>query len=179
MRSRILCSIMIVCCGVLSAAGSGVHARMSMEFARVTAVLTFEQEGFMGGQGLGTLAADELTHALFLEKKYKVVDRSHVLSVQMKHQIAAPVLETADIQKLGTLLDADFIILGKITRLSDAIPTSQEGEAAKIHIAFRILSTRDAAVVGVVDYQSPCKKNIQEHVKDMIAKMAAKVDIRG
>ena len=173
------CLLIAFCSHCAYAPFSTVNSQMVMEDARVIAVLNFEQDGFMAGEKIGGFAADELTSALFLNRKAKVVDRSNVRAVLSKNEVTQPAFESKDIEQIGRLLDTDFIILGKIIRLSGDTPIPEDNPRMMIQIVFRILAVRNGTLIGVVENKKTCSHEIQQCIQQMIREMAERVDIRG
>ncbi len=144
----------------------------------MAAVLDFEQDSFLGGEKLGSLAADELTAALFLRKKFEVVDRAQVKAGVLDMNFSNGITPADGIKKLGQTLGADYLVLGKITRLNDNDFDPDRRNHLHIQITFRLLSTRDGAVIGVLSRRGRSKDELKKFVSDMLSEMAGSVKVK-
>lgn len=145
--------------------------------ARVIAVLDFEQEGFVEGGKLGVFAADELTSALFIRKKVDVVDRSQIKAKIMEKGLHPNVMDNKAIQELGRILNADCLILGKITEMSGIDIGLEEEQKHRIQITFRLISTSSGEVIGMVSQEVAKKGEARQIVGKMLHNMAKKVKL--
>ncbi len=141
------------------------------------AVLDFEQEGFLNNGRLNQFASDELTTSLYLKKKAKVIDRSQVTAVLAYRKISSSILSTDEIKQLGTALDADYLILGKITRYDEEIFNPENRDELSIQITFRIISTEDGSVTGIVDLKQTKNGDVKSIISDMLNKMTSSLKL--
>ncbi len=145
--------------------------------ARVITVLDFEQEGFVEGGKLGIFAADELTSALFIKKKVNVVDRSQVKAKVMEKGFHSNVMDNKAIQELGRILNADCLILGKITEMSGIDIGLEEEQKHRIQITFRLISTSSGEVIGMVSQEVAKKGEAKQIVGKMLRNMTKRVKL--
>lgn len=155
----------------------GVHCRFSSEDDIRIAVLDFEQEGMLGGEKLGSFAADELTAALFLQGRVGVIDRAQVRAAMLAGNFTTIYLSATEVQKLGELLKADYLILGKITSVGQQNFLSNNEVNFRLRVICRVLAVSDGRVMGVVQYQKKCKNNIREVVNEVIVDMATAIKL--
>jgi curli biogenesis system outer membrane secretion channel CsgG len=170
----------IIIPGILYCLLAGCHkgatpGLLLKEHPRTAAVLDFEQEGFLGGEKLGGFAADELTAALFLKKKFEVVDRARVKAGAFELNLANGIMPMDAIKKLGQTLGADYLVLGKITRLNDNDFDPGRRDHLLMQITFRLISTRDGAVIGVLSRRGTSKGDTKKFVSDVLGEMAGAV----
>lgn len=146
-----------------------------MHETRVIAVLDFEQEGFIGGDRLGGFAADELTSALFIKRKLKVVDRVLIKAKMLEMNIDRSAMTVHVIRSLASMLNADCFVLGKIVRTDSENIEPAANVRIRFQISFRILSAKDGSVIGMVTKRLSKKGDIQQILSDAIYKMAEEV----
>jgi curli biogenesis system outer membrane secretion channel CsgG len=158
--------------------GGATSGLLLKEHPRTVAVLDFEQDGFLGGEKLGGFAADELTAALFLKKKFEVVDRARVKAGVLDMNLANGIMPADAIKKLGQTLGADYLVLGKITRLNDNDFDPGRRDHLDVQITFRRISTRDGAVIGVLSRRGTSKGDTKKFVSDMLGEMAGAVKVK-
>jgi curli biogenesis system outer membrane secretion channel CsgG len=153
--------------------GGASSGLLLKEHSISVAVLDFELDGFLGGEKMGGFAADELTAALFLKKKFEVVDRARVKAGALELNLANGIMPADAIKKLSQPLGADYLILGKITRLNDN--DFDPGSRNHLHaqITFRLISARDGAVIGVLSRRGTSKGDTKKFVSDMLGEMAS------
>ena len=154
-----------------------IQSRFTMKEAREIGVLDFNQEGFLDGNKLGVFASDELTVALFINQKYKIVDRSKVITTMREKNYSVSNLNTRQIQELGLLLGADFLILGSLTQLDTNEINPEENIQTHLQVTFRILSSKDGSVIGMVSLEEQKKGEIKKIVSAMMKKMADAVKL--
>jgi curli biogenesis system outer membrane secretion channel CsgG len=174
---NLLTSIVIISCvvtGCYRIKSDSSAFRMSAKDARRIAVLDFDEEGFLGISRLGQFAADELTSALFIHQKLKVVDRSQVLARVAERKYSQKILNPQQLDELGRALDADYFILGKITRI-DGINVDPEDESQIVQVVFRILSSHTGDVIGIVQRQDTVDKDLKLVVGNLIKEMTGSV----
>ncbi len=115
------------------------------------AILPFSKYGPFLSTLTGTLVADKLSDKLFLTKKFFTVERTKINDVLSTLEIKNPKkINYSEIQKIGTQLNAKFIITGNILQYSDTELIGLDSEY-KININFRILSADSGEIVGVVN----------------------------
>lgn len=151
------------------------HYRINLRDTRVFAVLDFEQEGFMGGDRIGQYIADELTTALFIKHNYKIVDRAQVRDAVIERKITTSVLNPMEIRELGTALNADFLILGKLIRLNKAELADVDKTGFSFQVTFRVIAVKDGSVIGFVDHQGSGTGDVQPVLKQAIDEMTRQV----
>lgn len=142
---------------------------------KVIAVLDFEQEGFVRGGKLGSFAADELTSALFIKKKINVVDRAQVKAKIMERGFHPHVMDNKTVQELGQILNADCLILGKITEMGGIDIGMEEEQKHRIQITFRLILTSSGEVIGMVSREVTKKGEAKQIVGKMLHRMAKRV----
>jgi curli biogenesis system outer membrane secretion channel CsgG len=171
-------SIALSSCSSAFFAGEN-YARMSEKpSAAKIAVLDFEQEGFLEGEKLGRFAADELTTALFLKKKFDVADRSQVRAQLAAKSLAIAALRADEITALGQALDSDYLLLGKINRLNAHDFNPEKDQDLYLQITLRIISCGDGAVMGMVSRRESSRAEPREFVSDMLHRMAGAVKVK-
>jgi curli biogenesis system outer membrane secretion channel CsgG len=148
-----------------------------MTDAQKIAVLDFEQQGFLGGEKLGRFAADELTSALFLKQKIKVVDRAHVRAKVLERNLSSSILNDDNVRELGLAMSSDFLILGKIIRFNREELGSDEDTPVLLQITFRIISVKDGSVIGIVYRQDQKRGEPEKILSNIIWQMAGEVEI--
>ncbi|MGH7601349.1 MAG: hypothetical protein ACREOI_33740, partial [bacterium] len=84
--------------------GGATSGLLLNEHPRTVAVLDFEQDGFLGGEKIGSFAADELTAALFLRKKFEAIDRAQVKAGAHELNLSNGMMPADAIKKLGQAL---------------------------------------------------------------------------
>jgi len=141
------------------------------------AVFDFEQEGFLSGGRLDQFTADELTTSLYLKKKVKVVDRSQVVAICVDRKISSSVLNLNEIRQLGTDLNADYLILGKIIRFDDNTFDPENRDEISIQITFRFISTEDGSVAGMANLKHTEKGEVKSTISDMLDKMVDSIKL--
>lgn len=145
---------------------------------RTVAVLDFEQEGFLGGEKLGSFAADELTTALFLKKKFEVVDRAQVKAGVLAKNLAITAMKTSEVVALGKALNTDYFIFGKLCRLDEQDFDSEKSRDVNLQISFRLISTQDGAVAGIVSAREKGKTEMRKFISEVISRMAIAVKLK-
>ena len=126
------------------------------------AVLDFTQQSTSMVSNMGKLAADKLTDALFLERQFKVIDRAVVKDAIISMDInSTELLSIEDIKKIGSLVNANFIILGRIQYFTEP-EFLNSGSEKELYVSFRILSVSSGEVVGIAN----SKRNFSENVID-------------
>ncbi len=158
--------------------GGAMPELLPKEHPRTVAVLDFEQEGFLGGEKLGGFAADELTAALFLKKKFDVVDRAQVKAGVLELNLSNGIMPADAIKKLSQTLGADYLVLGKITRLNDNDFDPGRRDHLHVQITFRLISTRDGVVIGILSRRGTSKGDTKKFVSDMLSGMAGAVKVK-
>jgi curli biogenesis system outer membrane secretion channel CsgG len=144
---------------------------------KIIAVLDFEQEGFVRGGKLGSFAADELTSALFIKKQINVVDRAQVKAKIMEKGFHPHVMDNKTIQELGGILNADCLILGKITEMVGLDIGLEEKQKQQIQITFRLISTSSGEIVGMVSHEVTKRGESRQIVRKMLHNMAKRVKL--
>lgn len=164
----------------LSAGCSGgtTSGLLLKEHPRTAAVLDFEQDGFLGGEKLGSFAADELAAALFLKNKFEVVDRAQVKAGVLELNLSNGIMPADAIKKLGQTLGADYLVLGKITRLNDNDFNPDRRNHLLMQITFRLISIRDGAVIGVLSRRGTSQGDTKKFVSDRLGEMAGSVKMK-
>lgn len=132
------------------------------------AVLNFTRQSSSSISDLGKLAADKLTDALFLEGKYKVIDRSVVNEALISLDIkTTELLSREDILRLGEITNANYLVLGRVQYF-----TKQEflyaGADKELYISFRIIAVSTGEVVGIGTYKSTFQENLIEELNSAI-----------
>jgi hypothetical protein len=145
--------------------------------ARTVAVLDFEQEGFTHDGEIGTFAADELTSKLFIERKLKVVDRALIRAKMADLRFNPQMSDVKEIQTLGMALNADCLILGKITQISNVELESEIEQKKTIQISFRLVSPISGDVIGMISKENSQKGETKKIVSRMIGKMVKAVKL--
>ena len=176
------CLLWIILCGsgCHTLKQSNTNSRISMDGARRIAVLDFEQEGFLSGQRLGRFAADELTSVLFIRQGLRIVDRAQIRAKVIDKKITATAMGVDEVAQLGRELEADFLILGEITRLDGlGLDTDEDEEVISVQVSFRVLTTGNGSVIGIVTKQGSSKRDIKILVADLIKKMSDAVQLEG
>ena len=170
----LVCSILwVVACSTMNR--SRIESRSSTTDGAHIAVLDFVQNGFFNGEKLGPFAADELTAALFIQRRLRVKDRAQVKANMAEQRISPSQFSTNEIKEFGQTLGADFLILGEITRLDGlSVDTENDGRMS-IQIMFRIVSSEDGDVIGIVTRRGSQKTESKKIVSEMIGKMAGSV----
>ena len=159
---------------------SNTRSRISMDGARRIAVLDFEQEGFLSGQRLGRFAADELTSVLFIRQGLRIVDRAQIRAKVTDNKITPTAMDVDEIIRLGQDLEADFLVLGEITRLDGlGLDADEDEESIFVQVSFRVLTTGNGSVIGIVTKQGSSKRDIKILVADLIKKMSDAVQLEG
>lgn len=157
---------------------SGIQARLALEPAAIKiAVLDFAQEGFLGGEKLGSFAADELTQAFFVERKFAVVERAQIKAALLAANFTTAAIATREVAALGTTWDADYLILGKLTRLNTADFDPERNKSLALQISFRVIAVRDGAVIGVVSQREESSVPPRKFIGDVIRAMAHAVKL--
>jgi hypothetical protein len=171
--------ILAMLCLLLAGCGGGVSSGLLLkEHPRKAAVLDFEQEGFLAGEKLGSFAADELTAALFLQKKFEVVDRAQVKAGVLTAGLSNGTAPTEEVKKLGHSLGVDYLIFGKISRLNENDFAPDKRKNLYLQIAFRLISARDGAVIGVFSRRARSKDEPRRFVSDALYLMASEVKVK-
>lgn len=139
------------------------------------AVLNFSTHGSFLETNLGHIAADKLTNALFMDGSFKIIDRSLVNEAQVKTGIKSSiVLSSEQIHKLGTILNADYLIIGKIHQISEMEFLNTDLDK-HLNISFRIIAVANSEVVGMADYTTLYTQNvigvIEEILKALVKSM--------
>lgn len=139
------------------------------------AVLNFSTHGSFLETNLGHIAADKLTNALFMDGSFNVIDRSLVNEAQLKTGIKSSiVLSAEDVLKLGTILNADYLIIGKIHQISEMEFLNTDLDK-HLNISFRIIAISNSEVVGMADYTTVYTQNvigvIEEILKELVKSM--------
>ena len=159
---------------------SNTNSRISLDGARRIAVLDFEQEGFLSGQRLGRFAADELTSVLFIRQGLRIVDRAQIRAKVMDKKITPTAMDVDEVAQIGRDLEADFLILGEITRLDGlGLDTEEDEESIFVQVSFRVLTTGNGSVIGIVTRQGSSKRDLKILVADLIKKMSDAVRLEG
>lgn len=154
------------------------HAYVAQESRARVAVLDFEQEGFLAGEKLGGYAAEELTAALFAQKKFAVVDRAQVKSGVHALQLSAAVMSAAEIKKLGALLQADYLVLGKLQTLNRAGRDPEHDQNLHLQISFRLIAVREGEMLGVFSERGKSKSEAEELISRVLRQMANAVKFK-
>lgn len=154
------------------------QAYVAQESRARIAVLDFEQEGVLAGEKLGGFAADELTAALFAQKKFAVVDRAQVQAAVHTLQLSVAIISAVEIKKLGESLQADYLALGKLQCLRRADFDSAQEKSARVQISFRLLAARNGEVLGVFAQRGNCKGQPAEFISNALHEMAGAVKFK-
>ena len=129
------------------------------------AVLDFTQQSTSMVSNMGKFAADKLTDALFLERQFKVIDRAVVKDAIISMDINnTDLLSLEDIKKLGNLINANFIILGRIQYFTEPEFLNSNSDK-ELYISFRILSVSSGDIVGIAN----SKRNFSENIIDELS----------
>jgi curli biogenesis system outer membrane secretion channel CsgG len=139
------------------------------------AVLNFSTHGSFPEANLGRIAADKLTNALFLDGSFSVIDRSLVNEAQVKTGIkSSEVLSSEDVLNIGTILNANYLIIGKIHQISEIEFLNTDLEK-HLNISFRIVAVANSEVVGMADYTTLYTENViavtEEILKELVKSM--------
>ncbi|MFZ1288479.1 MAG: hypothetical protein WAR79_00190 [Melioribacteraceae bacterium] len=134
------------------------------------AVMPFSKQGPFLPSFSGSLFAEKLSDELFLAKDYFIVDKSKIKEAFIELEIKNPTnLTFSEINKLGSRLNAKYIITGRIQQYSNTELIGMEAEY-KINVACRIISTDTGEVVGIITMLGKSKKVNVIDVLDSIAK---------
>jgi hypothetical protein len=166
------------CLSTIGCGGGAMSELLLKEHPRTVAVLDFEQDGFLGGEKIGGFAADELTAALFLRKKFEAVDRAQVKAGALELNLANGMMPADAIKKIGYSLQADYLVLGKISRLNDNDFDPDKRNHLLLQISFRLISTRDGAVLGVLSRRGTSKGDTKKFISDMLGEMAGSINVK-
>lgn len=132
-------------------------------------VLPFAKNGSLILSNSGILFANSLAEKLFSTNNFFIVDRSKIKEVLNELDIKNPIgLSSSELQNIGNRLEAKFIITGNINQYSDKELISIESEL-KVKITFRIISTENGDIVGVVDAHGSSRNRNITDVLDEIA----------
>lgn len=138
------------------------------------AVLAFSKNGSVSGS-IGKLAADKLTDALFLVGKCNVIDRANVNEAQNTEKIEnTESLSAENITLIGTKLNANYLVLGRVEIISQDIFLNSDSDK-KINISFRIVSTKNAEILGVATYSKNYSGNVSDVIEEMMNSIVAKL----
>ncbi len=136
------------------------------------AVLNFSKYGPYLPSEISRIAADKLTDALYLKGKFNVVDRANVNDAEANMEIASPESLSSDqIQKLGLMLKANYLILGRIQNISDPDIFNQDAQK-QLYISFRIISVLNSNVMGVATYKITYSNNLLQSLNDAMKTIA-------
>jgi len=135
------------------------------------AVMNFETKGSFPEPNVGETTADKLTEALFLNGNYRVIDRSTVNNYQIQLGIkSTEIISPDELKKIGYSINASYIILGKIERVSDREFMTSDTES-QLYISFRIISSSDSEVIGMATYNLQYSKNVIPEIDAAIKQM--------
>ena len=177
--TRLLLSVILF--GASSCAiytNGATQAYVAQESRVRIAVLDFEQEGFLAGERLGGYAAEELTAALFAQKKFSVVDRAQVKAGLHALQLSAAAMSVAEIKKLGELLQADYVVLGKLHALNRASLDPEDDKSLHLQIRFRLIAVREGEMLGVFSERGKSKSEPEEYISRVLNNMASAVKFK-
>lgn len=101
----------------------------------------------------GSITSDLLTEALFLNTNFSLIDRSIIKEfLRNNANLYSDTLSIKEIQLIGKELDANYIILGRLHRITNTDFGYQDGtDLLSLHC--RIISTKSGDVVGVITHQ--------------------------
>lgn len=163
-------------CAIYTAGAT--QAYVAQESRARIAVLDFEQEGVLAGEKLGGFAADELTAALFAQKKFAVVDRVQVKSGLHALQLSAAVMSVAEIRKLGEFLHADYLVFGKLHALHRTGLDPKRNDNLPLQISFRLIDAREGEMLGVFSARGKSKGELEAFISRMLNKQASAVQLK-
>ncbi|MCK5148077.1 hypothetical protein KAR48_15075 [bacterium] len=139
----------------------------------VIAVLPFEVNNLNASAQLGSLAASELAHGIFVSKRGRVVDSSVILDAIVQSDFDARAFDVQQLSELCRKLHADYLILGRIESLTESILMNPDEEACqKIRISVRVLNGITGSVEGVILHQFDCKQGLRHTMYEEIYSMA-------
>ena len=139
------------------------------------AVLNFKVNGSFYQGDASKMIADKFTQALFLKGHFKVIDHSKVNAVLANLKIDDVESLTKDqITKIGSALEAEYIIVGK-TNLLAGNQFYEVDNPKELQMSFRIISTTTTDVVGVGQMSCKYKTNSVEKIDTMINEIVQKM----
>lgn len=139
------------------------------------AVLNFSTGGSFLAGNVGKTAADKLTDALFLKGRFNVIDRSNVNNAQFgMHIKSSDILSADQIKKLGSSINAKFLILGTVQKIQDGQYFDPDSKN-QLNISIRILSVKNSDVVGIASYSTSFKGNITKVLQTAMEKIVVKM----
>ena len=141
------------------------------------AIINFSVQGSMIENGIGKNAADRLTDALFLKKNIRVIDRSKVNDALIDMDIkTSEALSKEQLINLGQKLNAHYMVLGRIVQTTDKEFITSKNDMG-LYVTFRIVSTDNSEVVGIVSYRTEYKKDLFKEIDLAMNQMAEELDI--
>ncbi len=128
------------------------------------AVLNFTRQSSSTVSDLGKIAADKLTDALFLERKFNVIDRAVVNDVLISMDIkTTELLSVEQIQSLGEKLGANYLIVGRIQYFTPKEFLEADAEK-ELYVSFRILSVISGEVIGIGTHKSTFNEDLMDEL---------------
>ena len=105
------------------------------------------------------------------------MDRGLVKGKVAEMSFSSVRLDIDEIRELGLALGTDFLIFGKIEKLDQNEIDPANQEKLIIQITFRLISSKDGAVAGMVTKSVNKKGDVKIIVKGMIEDMVGEVDV--
>lgn len=123
------------------------------------AILDFSNESRSSSRGLGKFFADRLTHELFRQERYEIVERGEIAAVLAAEKIdkAFDLLSTQDTKHIGTKLDADVLIVGVVTEYKQG--NIEEGPS-RVGLLVKAVSCKDGHLVGMENIRKKGKGDV-------------------
>lgn len=139
------------------------------------AILRFDKEGNGLPANIGNNISDKISEDLYISSVYNIVDRSLVNSAMRELKInSTEYLSPETIKELGKMLDAQYLILGKISNSSSYLPY-EEDIKGKLALAIRIISVDSLKIAGTasvsINYEHDLKESIPIIAKSIVNKI--------
>lgn len=169
--------LLVTGCSIIS---SGIKEQSVLVDTKVLtgkniALLNFEKEGNGLPNNVEKSVPDKLAQLIFAFAKMTIVDRSLVNNTQIgiKHNGNLN-LSRETIKQLGMALNADFVILGKVSN-SQTNMEFIEGPEGTVSVSVRILSVENAKVIGMVSFAVDYNNDLQKKLDKIILNIAEEI----
>lgn len=152
-----------------------IYIKGSEELTHI-AVLNFTRSGSFLSKSTESIAADKLSDALFLKGKFDIIDRAKVNAAQADLLlISTESINSDDIQKLGLKLKASYLIFGRLHDNSGLESITDPEKMKMLNISFRIVSVLNSETIGVINYSTSYKGNVNNIIEEMMNKIVTEM----